>query len=54
MGTTLVAAANWCALWALVWFLTVYHLGTAPDRRRPTPAAPRMVDGSDGRGLARR
>jgi hypothetical protein len=26
-GTELVEAANWRALWALLWFLAVYHLG---------------------------
>ena len=29
-GQELVTAANFRALWALVWFLTVYHLESAP------------------------
>jgi hypothetical protein len=33
-GAPLVAAANWRALWALVWFLAAYHLG--PGRRVAT------------------
>src|SRR5271157_3133883 len=38
-GQELVAAANFRALWALVWFLTVYHLGISP-RLAPVPPRP--------------
>jgi hypothetical protein len=41
-GQELVAAANFRALWALVWFLTVYHLGIS---RRLVPALPRPPRG---------
>jgi hypothetical protein len=37
-GKELVAAANWRALWALLWFLFVYHLGPG---RKLAPALPR-------------
>jgi hypothetical protein len=37
-GADVVAAANWRALWALCWFLAVYHLCPA---RRLAPALPR-------------
>jgi hypothetical protein len=37
-GAGLVAAANWRALWALAWFLMVYHLGLG---RLLAPAMPR-------------
>ena len=30
-GKDLVTAANFRALWAIIWFLTVYHLGIARD-----------------------
>jgi hypothetical protein len=36
-GPALVAAAGWRALWALCWFLAVYHLGPG---RRIAPALP--------------
>lgn len=41
-GQPLVAAANWRALWALAWFLLVYHLG--PGRLIP-PMLPRPPRG---------
>src|SRR4051794_453821 len=37
-GRELVAAANWRALWALLWFLAVYHLGIG---RRAAAVLPR-------------
>jgi hypothetical protein len=37
-GVEVVAATNWRALWALLWFLAVYHLGPG---RRVAPALPR-------------
>ena len=37
-GKDLVASADWRALWAVVWFLIVYHVG--PGRRRFAGAAP--------------
>ncbi len=36
-GVEVVAAANWRALWALLWFFAVYHLGPG---RRVAPALP--------------
>lgn len=41
-GETLVMAANFRALWALIWFLTVYHLGAA---RRLAPVFPQPPQG---------
>jgi hypothetical protein len=41
-GQELVAAANFRALWALLWFLTVYHLGISP---RLVPVLPRPPRG---------
>jgi hypothetical protein len=41
-GKDLVASANWRALWALLWFLTVYHLGLG---RRLAPLLPRPPKG---------
>ncbi|MGZ3300172.1 MAG: hypothetical protein ACXWPK_04525 [Isosphaeraceae bacterium] len=40
-GQELVAAANFRALWALVWFLTVYHLGISPRLAPVLPRPPR-------------
>src|SRR5271157_4004657 len=40
-GQELVAAANFRALWALMWFLTVYHLGISPRLARVLPRPPR-------------
>ena len=40
-GQELVAAANFRALWALVWFLTVYHLGIGPRLAPVLPRPPR-------------
>lgn len=40
-GQELVAAANFRALWALVWFLTVYHLAIGPRLAPVLPRPPR-------------
>src|SRR5271166_4179286 len=40
-GQELVAAANFRALWALVWFLTVYHLGISRRLASVLPRPPR-------------
>ena len=40
-GQELVAAANFRALWALLWFLTVYHLGISPRLAPVLPRPPR-------------
>ncbi len=40
-GQELAAAANFRALWALVWFLTVYHLGIGSPLARVLPRPPR-------------
>jgi len=40
-GQELVAAANFRALWALVWFLAVYHLGIGPRLAPVLPRPPR-------------
>ncbi len=40
-GQELVAAANFRALWALLWFLTVYHLGISPRLASALPRPPR-------------
>jgi len=40
-GQELVAAANFRALWALLWFLTVYHLGISPRLALVLPWPPR-------------
>ena len=47
-GQDLVAAANFRALWALVWFLLVYHLGLqCPVGPRAASASPQMVHARD-------
>lgn len=40
-GEELVTAANFRALWALLWFLAVYHFGPGRAFARSLPAAPR-------------
>jgi hypothetical protein len=40
-GKELVAAANFRALWAILWFIFVYHLGIAKLLARMLPAPPR-------------
>ena len=40
-GQELVAAAHFRALWALLWFLTVYHLGISPRLASVLPRPPR-------------
>ena len=42
-GQELVTAANSRALWAIIWFLTVYHLGIGP--RSPLSYLGRLADG---------
>jgi hypothetical protein len=40
-GGEVVTAANFRALWALIWFLTVYHLGVGPRLAPLLPKPPR-------------
>ena len=49
-GLEVVTAANFRALWALAWFLLVYHCGISRGLARGTSPAPRGVVGPAGPG----